>query len=294
MRKISKLITLKNISLVLLSYVILYFAYHIATFPDVYVLLKKNPNSTNLIEQRMEHYEDTGKKVKKQQKWVSYNKISPNIKRAIISSEDGRFLIHNGIDYTALYEVLKASIRKRRLIRGASTITMQLAKNLYLSPEKTITRKIKEMIIATSIENNLPKWRIFEIYLNIIELGKGIFGVESACKYYFGKSSRYVSKWQAASISAIMPFPLKYSPHSKSNVIRRRRNRILKWMKGVYYPRKKRISFNIPVVDDILKLLKIDVVLYSIYFNTSFMLKHVLQINCENQSYIPESNIAFR
>jgi monofunctional biosynthetic peptidoglycan transglycosylase len=139
--------------------------------------------------------------------WIPLSQISQNLRQAVIVSEDGAFYQHHGIDFHELKESLKKNAREFSFARGFSTISMQLARNLYLSPQKSITRKLKEIIIALWIEYKLPKDRILEIYLNVIEWGRGIYGVEAAARHYFSKSSSSLSLREVAFLAAIIPSP---------------------------------------------------------------------------------------
>ncbi|MBT3181838.1 MAG: monofunctional biosynthetic peptidoglycan transglycosylase [Deltaproteobacteria bacterium] len=148
-----------------------------------------------------------------QRQYVPLSKISLFLKQAVILAEDDRFPQHDGIDWKAIMEAFKRNWKRKRISHGASTITMQLAKNLYLSPRRSPFRKIKEMLIALKLERELSKDRILEIYLNVAEFGCGIFGAEAAAKHYFGGSARYLDKHQAAFLAAILPRPCFYDKH---------------------------------------------------------------------------------
>ena len=149
-------------------------------------------------------------------RWVAFPKISSNLKHAVLVGEDGVFYSHHGFDYEEIQEAIKSDIKHKRFVRGASTISMQLAKNLYLSTSKSPLRKLKEVIITIRLERELPKRRILEIYLNSIEWGNGIFGCEAASRYYFGKSCSSLSPYESAMLAATIPNPRYDNPRTNT------------------------------------------------------------------------------
>jgi monofunctional biosynthetic peptidoglycan transglycosylase len=163
--------------------------------------------------------------------WVPYERISPHLKRAVIAAEDSRFLEHEGFDFDAMQKAYEKNLRKGRLVAGGSTISQQLAKNLFLSDKKTPWRKIEEALITLMLENIMSKRRIMEIYLNVIEWGEGVFGAEAAIRHYYGISSSSLSPEQAARLAAMVPNPRFYDRHrntpwlSKTGIILSRRGR---------------------------------------------------------------------
>ena len=181
--------------------------YFYQSLPDVAVLKQRNPKSSALMELRAEEYRQKGIRVARQHIWVPYGTISEHLKKAILLSEDAAFFSHKGVDMNELREALKRDWETGSFKRGGSTITMQLAKNLYLSPSKTPLRKVKEIIIARQIEQALPKRRIFEIYLNVVEWGRNIYGAEAAARHYFGKSAASLDILEAATLAALLPSP---------------------------------------------------------------------------------------
>ncbi len=201
-----------------------------SALPDPSPLKNHNPKITSLMKFRIKEAQKKGKGYFINQRWKALSEISPYLINAVLISEDDRFYSHYGIDWVELRESIKKDIKKRRFVRGASTISQQVAKNLYLSPKKTILRKFFEIVLALKIERTLSKKRILEIYLNIAEWGDGIFGAESASQFYFGKSARELNPYESASLASILPNPLKYSPNSKSRFVKKRRERILKIM----------------------------------------------------------------
>jgi monofunctional biosynthetic peptidoglycan transglycosylase len=183
------------------------------SLPDVGILINDNPKTTALIEQRKMEAEDSGKKIRIRQKWVSFGRIPKLFKRTVRISEDANFYFHQGIDLDELEESLIKNWEKGKFVRGGSTITQQLAKNLYLSTDKSIWRKIKEFFITRELESTLSKNRIFHLYFNIIEYGRGIFGVAAASNYYFGKSVPALNAEEIIRLTAVIPKPLSVKPN---------------------------------------------------------------------------------
>src|SRR5262247_3049947 len=195
-----KKILLKSL---LVTAVVASIAYLYSTLPDVKTLKTKNPKSTALMELRDQEYRKKGNKISRQQTWVSYGAISDHLKKAVLISEDAAFFSHTGVDVKELQEALKKDWETGSFKRGGSTITMQLAKNLYLNPSKNPLRKAKEIVIAYQIEQALSKRRIFEIYLNVVEFGRNIYGAEAAARHYFGKSAVNLDPLEAATLAAL-------------------------------------------------------------------------------------------
>lgn len=181
--------------------------YFYTTLPEVSVLKQRNPKSTALMELRDQEYRVKGIQPPRRQTWVSYVAISDHLKKAVLLAEDASFFSHAGVDLEELKESLKKDWESRSLKRGGSTITMQLAKNLYLNPSKNPLRKMKEIIIAWQLEHALSKRRIFEIYLNVVEWGRNVYGAEAAARHYFGKSSDSLDILEAATLAALLPSP---------------------------------------------------------------------------------------
>jgi monofunctional biosynthetic peptidoglycan transglycosylase len=203
---------------IILVFLILIFIYILIqlSIPDVTSLISNNPKTTSLIEQRKLEAKDAGKKLRISQQWISFSKIPELLKRTVRISEDANFFFHEGIDIDELEESIKKNWEKGGFARGASTITQQLAKNLYLSTEKSIWRKVKEIFIARELESALSKNRIFYLYLNVIEYGRGIFGVDAASWYYFGKSVSNLNDEEIIRLTAVIPKPLTVSPNQNT------------------------------------------------------------------------------
>jgi monofunctional biosynthetic peptidoglycan transglycosylase len=211
---------------VLAALVIGFIVYEYLSFPDVSPLKKRNPRTTALMELRDEQSRSRGLKPARQQIWVPYDSVSEHLKKAILLSEDASFFSHNGVDFYELKEAAKRDWQKGELARGGSTITMQLARNLYLNPSKDPLRKVREVLIAFQLERELSKRRIFEIYLNVVEWGRGIYGAEAASRHYLGKPVSALDPADAATLAALLPSPL--NPREKNLLYRR--NLILKRM----------------------------------------------------------------
>jgi monofunctional glycosyltransferase len=161
---------------------------------------------------------------------VPLSRISPELRRAVVVAEDARFWEHEGVDWEALRGALEKNFEKGDIKVGGSTITQQLAKNLYLSPARTPWRKLRELVIARRLEKELTKKRILELYLNVIEFGPRTFGVEAASRKYLGKSAADLDREQAATLAAVIPSPRIYDPVKHPDRVARRARRILKWM----------------------------------------------------------------
>jgi len=199
-------------------------AYIYLTLPDVRPLRTTNPDTTAFIELRAREALDNGRTPRRLQRWVSYSRISPDLKRAVLVAEDDAFWQHEGVDFEQLQLSLEKDWARGRLLRGGSTITQQLAKNLYLSPSKNPLRKLRELIIARRLEAELPKSRILELYLNVIEWGDGIYGVESAARTYFQASAADLDPSQSALLAAAVVNPRLLTPaHPTVRLIRRQR-----------------------------------------------------------------------
>ena len=166
-----------------------YAAFIYLTLPDVRPLRTTNPETTAFMELRAREARAKGEEPKRIQRWVPYNRISGNLKRAVLVAEDSGFWQHEGIEFEQMKESIEANLERLEFARGGSTITQQLAKNLYLSPSKNPIRKAREILIARRLEAELTKQRILELYLNVIEWGDDIYGAEAAARTYFGKSA---------------------------------------------------------------------------------------------------------
>jgi monofunctional glycosyltransferase len=213
-----------------------YISYIYLTLPDVRPLRTVNPKTTAFMELRAREAHARGMADVRDRRWVSYARISSNLKRAVIVTEDSAFWKHEGIDYAQLKEAMEENLERLEFARGASTITQQLAKNLYLSPSKNPMRKLRELLITRRLEVELTKQRILELYLNVIEWGDGIWGAEAAARHYFHKSAAEVSPGEAALLAAAIANPHIFDPGRPSARLHRRQEMILGRMGAVTPP----------------------------------------------------------
>ena len=204
-----------------------YVAYAWMTFPNVSQLEDQWPKTTAFMEQRKAELRAEGKDDTIQYQPVPYSKISPYLRRAVLVSEDNDFYEHNGVDVDALKEAIRKDWERGQITRGGSTITQQLAKNLYLSPSRNPLRKIKEYFIARSLENHLSKKRILELYLNVVEMGERVYGAEAATRAYFHTSAASINPSQAALLAGCLPNPREMNPGSPNKRLRARQSIIL-------------------------------------------------------------------
>jgi len=192
-------------------------------YPDVQRLVDENPAKTAFMEYREAEWQREGRNDKKiEQKWVSLRNVSQNLIKAVLISEDDKFWQHEGFDYQAIERALEKNILAKKFKMGGSTISQQLAKNLYLSPTKNPVRKIKEAILTWRLEKTLSKRRILELYVNVAEWGDGIFGIGQAARHYYGISPAKLSAKQASKLAAILPNPILFSPTGSSRYVRNR------------------------------------------------------------------------
>ena len=198
-----------------------------AGLPPVGNLAAHAPHRTSFMKSREKEALSEGRAYHVDQRWVSYARISPMLRHAVLIAEDDRFFSHDGLDWDQMQEAARENMEKHRIVRGGSTITQQLAKNLYLGEERTVLRKLKEIILAIRLERALTKRRIFELYLNLIEWGDGIFGAEAAARHYFGLPAAQLSPRQAALLAAVIINPRRFSPTSPSRRIDQRAEMIL-------------------------------------------------------------------
>jgi monofunctional biosynthetic peptidoglycan transglycosylase len=198
--------------------------------PDVSALKTAWPKTTAFMERRKTELARSGQSSRLEWIPVPLSRISRSLPLAVVAAEDARFYEHNGVDWEAVRDAMEKDWESRNLRHGASTITQQLAKNLYLSPERTPWRKLREWAIARRLESGLTKTRILELYLNIVELGPRTFGVEAAARRYFGKPASDLSDLEAATLAAVIPSPRIYDPVRHPQRVARRAQRILRWM----------------------------------------------------------------
>ena len=214
--------------------------YVYATLPDVRPLAKNNPGSTAFMRLRAREAASERRTAKQARRWVPYSRISPHLKRAVLVAEDDAFFQHEGIDLEQIRRSIEVDLRRGRSVRGASTITQQLAKNLYLSPSRNPLRKLKELLIARRLEAELTKARIFEIYLNVIEWGDDVWGAEAAARTYFHIPASALSRSQAGLLAASIINPRVINPSRGGARLIRRQQMILARMGGVEPPADSR------------------------------------------------------
>ena len=210
--------------------------YSYLTLPDVRPLVTSNPSTTAFMELRADEAREKGLKPRRVQRWVSYSRLSPDLKRAVLVAEDDAFFQHEGVDLAQLQESLEIDWAKGKFTRGASTITQQLAKNLYLSPSKNPLRKLRELIIARRLEAELRKARILEIYLNVIEWGDGIYGAEAASQAYFQEPASTLGPIESALMAGAIINPRLLNPARPTGRLLRRQQLILRRMGAVSPP----------------------------------------------------------
>ncbi len=192
--------------------------------PNTAPLADENPTSTAFIDLRREQ----NPKLKLQWQWVRLGRISRYLRAAVIYAEDYHFYTHDGVDWEAVESAVEKDLGAGQLRVGGSTITQQLAKNLYLSPKKSFLRKVREMLIAFSLEDHLTKTRILELYLNVVEWGDGIFGAEAASRHWFGHSAASLSPAEAARLAIALPNPIERAPNKSSPELQRKAVRIIR------------------------------------------------------------------
>lgn len=207
-------------------------------YPDVSRLKKENPKKTSFMEYREDEWKKRGKKVRIQKRWVSLGQISPYVMKAVIIAEDDKFWSHKGFDLEAIQKALEKDFEKGKFKFGGSTISQQLVKNLYLTPSKNPLRKAKEAIITWRLEKALSKRRIIEIYLNVVEWGEGIFGIEAAAQHYYGKGASALNPYEASRLAAVLPNPRRYRPNGSSQYVEKRATIIYNIMvkRGIVVP----------------------------------------------------------
>jgi monofunctional biosynthetic peptidoglycan transglycosylase len=196
------------------------------SIPDVAHLADEDPGTTAFIEIRRHEADDAGHAWKLEQRWVPLGKISPYLRAAVIYAEDIHFWTHDGVDWDAIEQAAEGDFS-----RGGSTITQQLAKNLYLSPSRSMVRKLRELLITYRLEDALDKHRILELYLNVAEWGDGVFGAEAAARHWFHRSAASISPAQAARLAVALPNPRDRSPAMHAAALIKKCARILRWMR---------------------------------------------------------------
>jgi monofunctional biosynthetic peptidoglycan transglycosylase len=195
-----------------------------------------NPSSSAFMDQRLEVLQEKNPHAKLRHKWVPYTRISSNLKRALVAAEDANFMEHEGFDWDAIQAAFEKNLKRGKVVAGGSTISQQLAKNLFLSSRRSAVRKLHEANLTLMIEAVMSKRRIFEIYLNIIEWGNGVYGAEAASRYYYKKSAASLDAWEAARMAAMVPNPRYYDRRRDTSYLSRKTNLILLRMPSAAVP----------------------------------------------------------
>ena len=205
-------------------------------FVQVCWLVWFNPTSTSFMRQQLSELREKNPKAELKHQWVPYERISNHLKRAVVASEDANFTDHPGIDIDALERAYERNNRKHKVVGGGSTITQQLAKNLFLSGSRSYLRKAQEMVIAFMLESVMSKRRILEVYLNVVEFGRGVFGAEAAARYYFRTPAANLAPAQAARLAVMLPNPRYYDRNRSTNYLVKRTNLIQRRMHAAELP----------------------------------------------------------
>ena len=206
----------------LLAFVVLVLVYQLWVFLSICWWVNHNPSSSAFMEDRLAVMQEKNPEAKLRHKWVPYKRISNNLKRAVVVAEDSKFVMHEGFDWDGIQKAYEKNMRKGRVVAGGSTISQQLAKNLFLSTKRTPWRKLQEAVITLMLEKMMSKRRILEIYLNVIEWGNGVFGAEAAARHYYNTGAANLSAWQAARLAAMIPNPRYYDTHRNARGLARR------------------------------------------------------------------------
>jgi monofunctional biosynthetic peptidoglycan transglycosylase len=244
----------KVLFLVLIGAIVVWLGYEFATFPSISKLRSENPATSSMIEYRLSQAREEGKEPRKYMIWQPIEQISPHLQRAVLAGEDARFFEHNGFDWEAINKAWEEAQKEGEkeakaegdydpdswippmpsFKRGASTVSQQLAKNLYLSEDRNFLRKGREALYTYFLEKELSKKRILELYLNVIEWGDGVYGAEAAARVYFNKSASQLTAQEAAYLSAMIPSPLNlFNPKKNPKRVTRRQKAIMRGLNSV-------------------------------------------------------------
>lgn len=213
-------------SLIVLAILILGIGYSLV-FPNISRLKKDAPKATAFMKYRQKMSRKAGRNLAIAYTWMPLDKISPYLVQAVVISEDDKFWSHKGFDFEAIKTALEKDIKNKTWKHGGSTITQQLAKNLFLSPSRNPIRKLREIILTWRLESALSKKRILELYLNVVEWGAGIFGAEAASQRYYRKPASALSPQEAAHLAVVLPSPQRYNPLSGTDYIEDRAREVL-------------------------------------------------------------------
>ena len=195
-----------------------------------------NPGSTSFMREQLSQLREKNPNATLKHQWVPYARISRHLKRAVVASEDANFSVHNGVDWEGIERAYERNNRRSKVVGGGSTITQQLAKNLFLSGSRSYLRKGQELVIAFMLETVMSKERILELYLNVVEYGRGVFGAEAAARHYYKTSAANLGQAQAARLAVMLPNPRYYDKHGTTNYLQRRTNAIMRQMRFADVP----------------------------------------------------------
>jgi len=221
---------------ILVSLLLVVLCYHLWIAAHIWWWVNHNPSSSAFMESSLETLQGKNPKAVLKHQWLPYELISGNLKRALIAAEDAKFVDHEGFDWEGIALAYEKNRRKGKVVAGGSTISQQLAKNLFLSTRRTPWRKAEEAIITVMLETIMDKQRIFEVYLNVIEWGNGVFGAEAAAQHYFGVSAAELTPLQAARLAAMVPNPRYYDRHREAPGLMRKSAIILENMEDAEIP----------------------------------------------------------
>ncbi len=244
----------KILFLILAGAIGVWLIYELVTFPRIARLRNENPTTSSMIEFRISEARAEGREPRKYMIWTPIEQISPHLQRAVLASEDSRFFQHNGFDWEAIQKAWDEAVKEGEkeakaegdynpdswipplpsFRRGASTVSQQLAKNLFLSEDRNFLRKGREAVYTYFLERSLSKKRILELYLNVIEWGDGVYGAEAASRHYFKKSASNLTREEAAFLAAMIPSPLNvFNPEKNRKRVVRRQRVLLKYMNSM-------------------------------------------------------------
>ena len=215
---------------------LLFFFYQLWILLHIILWTVINPGESAFMETRLEHLQEKDEKATLRHQWVNYNQISINIKQAVIAAEDAKFIDHEGFDWEGIEKAYEKNKRRKKIVAGGSTISQQLAKNLFLSNQRTPWRKAEETIITLMLETILSKQRILEIYLNVIEWGNNVYGIEAASLRYFSSHARDLNSFQSAKLASMIPNPKYYERHQDASGLIERSGIILSRMNSTQVP----------------------------------------------------------
>ncbi|MCR4299272.1 MAG: monofunctional biosynthetic peptidoglycan transglycosylase [Gallionella sp.] len=217
-------------------FLVLLLLYQLWIFAHICWWIKFNPSTSAFMDDRLAVMQDKNPDAKLRHQWVPYEKISSHLKRALIAAEDAKFVDHEGFDWEGIQKAYEKNLKKGKIVAGGSTISQQLAKNLFLSTRRTPWRKAEEAAITLMLEVVMDKRRIFEIYLNVIEWGNGVFGAEAAARHYYRASAANLTAQQAARLAAMVPNPRYYDAHREARGLLRKTEIILGRMNDAEIP----------------------------------------------------------